>query len=156
MLLAPLPTPATTKRDIALLVWASYLNVPYLWGGDDPLAGVDCSGLVNEGLKSVALIPRESDYTADHLLNIVFKDHQRILDVQLRSGCLLFWARTDGRVRHVEIVWARADGIIFTIGASGGGPKTTDRVEAIKQSAYVKIRRATPGWAAAVDPFDGR
>jgi len=28
----------------------------YLWGGDDPLAGFDCSGFVIEILKSVGIL----------------------------------------------------------------------------------------------------
>lgn len=157
-----LPGPITSKRDMALLVWGSFLNVPYLWGGDDPLAGVDCSGLVNEGLKAVGLIPRQGDFTADALLRDVFCDRHRyplLQDPELRHGCLVFWSvdgKPTGRIRHVEIVWTRADGDLITIGASGGGSKTVDRAEAIKSNAYVKWRRITPGWVAAVDPFQGR
>ena len=135
-----------------MFVWESYLNVPYKWGGDDPMGGVDCSGLVIEGLASVGLLPRKSDYTAHQLLNVVFSTRDRLVEDELARGCLLFWQR--GRtVRHVEIVWAVIGQRVLTIGASGGGSRTTDRLEAIKQNAYVKVRRATPHWTAAIDPF---
>jgi NlpC/P60 family protein len=156
----PMPRPESL-REAALRVWESYLNVPYLWGGDDPLAGVDCSGLALEGLKAVGVVPRElQDANAHALLHDVFKDRLRV-DVPegLRPGMLVFWARPDGSIRHVEIVWAvypapAPEGVrVLTIGASGGGSKTVDRAEAIKANAYVKIRRITPGWLVAVDPF---
>lgn len=139
-------------RDAALYVWESYLNVPYKWGGDDPMDGLDCSGLVLEGLKAVGLVPREADFTADQLLNVVFRALPRYrLDSELHPGMLVFWG--DPRVTHVEIVWAVIGDRVLTIGASGGGSRTVDRVMAARQNAYVKIRRITPQWLAAIDPL---
>lgn len=140
-------------REAAFFVWERLLNVPYLWGGDDPLAGVDCSGLVLEGLKSVGIVPRESDSTADQLLTVVFKDKPR--QMRLQRGMLVFYGTP---AHHVEIVWAviereTLERVTLTIGASGGGSKTVDRAEAVRANAYVKIRRITPNWIAAVDPF---
>ena len=143
-----------TLRAAALFVWESYLNVPYRWGGDDPLDGVDCSGLALEGLKAVGLAPRELDTTADGLLRQTFKDKTPVTtEGQLRPGMLVFWANPNGAIRHVEIVWATFPDRVLTIGASGGGSATVDRAAAVKQNAYVKIRRITPGWLCAVDPF---
>lgn len=139
-------------REAAMFVWEHYLNVPYKWGGDDPMAGVDCSGLIIEGLASVGLIPRKADYTAHQLLNVVFADRDRLAEDELVRGCLLFWKR-GRKIGHVEIVWAVIGQRVLTIGASGGGSRTTDRAQAIKENSYVKIRRATTGWTAAVDPF---
>lgn len=145
---------STTLRDVALFVWQSFLNTPYRWGGDDPLEGVDCSGLVLEGLKAVGIVPRELDVTADALLNQVFKDRAReTTEAHFRRGMLVFWGDPGQPVRHVEIVWATFPDRILTIGASGGGSRTLDRAAAVKQNAYVKIRRLTPGSLCAVDPF---
>lgn len=157
-MLTPLPQPSTTLREVALFVWASYLNVPYRWGGDDPLAGVDCSGLVLEGLKAVGKVRRQDDFTADAILHQLFHDRSHfplLLETELRSGCLLFWKR-GSKIGHVEIVWTRAEGELLTIGASGGGSRTKDRAAAIRDNSYVKIRRASPKWVAAIDPFEGR
>lgn len=145
---------STTLRDSALFVWQTYLNQPYKWGGDDPLEGVDCSGLVLEGLKAVGLVPRELDVTADSLLHQTFKDYPReTVEQLLRRGMLVFWGRPGQPIHHVEIVWATFPDRVLTIGASGGGPRVTDRASAIKLNAYVKIRRITPGWICAIDPF---
>jgi hypothetical protein len=141
-------------RDVALEVWRSFLNVPYRWGGDDPMEGVDCSGLVLEGLKATGIVPRELDVTADSLLRQTFKDLPReTIDRLLRRGMLVFWGLPAQPMHHVEIVWATFPDRVLTIGASGGGARTIDRATAVKQNAYVKIRRITPGWICAVDPF---
>ena len=122
------------------------------------MAGVDCSGLVLEGLKAVGKVRRQDDYTADAILHQLFSDQSHfplLLETELRSGCLLFWKR-GSKIGHVEIVWTRAEGELLTIGASGGGSRTKDRADAIRDNAYVKVRRATRGWTAAIDPFEGR
>jgi len=146
----------TSYRAIALDVWREFLGIPYRWGGDDPLVGFDCSGLVIEGLKSAGILPREGDWSADVLLNGVFKDSPRLVDVRsFTPGSLLFWNRgTTPRIGHVEIVWAVLNGKVFTIGASGGGSGDTDLARAIDDNAYVKIRPAVLGWVACVDPFN--
>jgi len=141
----------TSLRDAAFFVWESFLNQPYRWGGDDPLEGVDCSGLVLEGLKAVGLVPREFDTTADGLLTQTFKDAPRVTNpAALRRGMLVFWGSL---IQHVEIVWAVFPDRVLTIGASGGGSATVDRAAAVKANAYVKIRRVSPNWVAAVYPF---
>lgn len=146
-------------RDAVMYVYESYLNTPYRWGGDDPLEGVDCSGLVLEGTRAVGLTEREKDYKAHELLHVKFRDLPRAtIESELKRGMLVFWNGADGRVRHVEIVWAvwmlaGTRALVLTIGASGGGSRTTDRAEAARANAYVKIRRITPGWVAAIDPF---
>jgi hypothetical protein len=139
-----------TIRELALRVAERLLFTPYLWGGDDPLAGFDCSGFVIEVLKSTGVLPRQGDWTAEDL-------RQRFVAKQshmLVPGSLIFW-RTEGQpgARHVEMVYAVIGGEAFTIGASGGGSKTSSLAAAVEQDAYIKIRPATPGWFDAVDPF---
>lgn len=55
--------------ESAMLQLQEWLTSPYLWGGDDPLAGFDCSGLAGEYLKSIGLIPRGQRMTAQGLLS---------------------------------------------------------------------------------------
>lgn len=145
-------------RDAAMFVYESFLNEPYLWGGSG-LDGIDCSGLAQEGARAVGLAPRERDYTADALFRELFPDLPRAhLESELRRGMWVFYANPDGTMRHVEIVWATwglpgGRSLVLTIGASGGGSRTTDRAEAKRTDARVKIRRITPGWHAAIDPW---
>lgn len=143
-----------TPRDLVLWLAERHLGQPYRWGGDDPIAGFDCSGLMVELLKSAGVLPREGDWTAMQL-----RGHfgsrttwYPAAGVAPPSGCLVFWGTP---ITHVELVWRHLDNeAVLTIGASGGGSATVDEAAAIRQNAYVKVRPLRPGWVVAVDPFE--
>ena len=136
-----------TKREAAMWVWERQINEPYLWMGDNPLQGFDCSGLVIEGLRAVGIIDRKADFASFQLAEMW------PATTDIKPGCLVFWKRGD-RIGHVEIVWQRLeDGTVLTIGASGGGSKTDGLQDAIDSDAFIKIRPAVQPWAVAVDPF---
>lgn len=139
-----------TRLALALEVWRSELGKPYRWGGDDPIAGWDCSGLVIEGLKACGLFPLNGDDTADGL-------RRRFPAVELNAlkpGDLVFWPDAAGtRATHVEIVYEVIPLVgVYTIGASGGGSATTSEAAAIAQNAYVKVRPERAGVRWAVRP----
>lgn len=140
-----------TLREAALWIWERQIGKPYIWGGDDPIAGFDCSGLVLEGLQGVGFIPKGKDHTAQSLCMEVFKDKKELTKDKLQPGCLLFWQKGE-KFYHVEIVWRVIEGRVLTIGASGGGSATPTKEAAIAQNAYVKIRPAG-GWSVGLDPF---
>jgi hypothetical protein len=143
----------TTPRLLALDTAIRFLGQRYVWGGDDPINGFDCSGFVIEILKSVGKLPRDGDWTADQLFRDRFALRPRFKTPgELKPGMLVFWAGASGKMRHIEMVWAIADTPI-TIGASGGGSATTTEAAAIKSNAYVKLRPVGINWAAALDPF---
>lgn len=123
------------------LAWR-FVGLPYMWGGDDPVAGFDCSGLCIELLKSVDRLPRDGDWTAAGL-NGLFPSVQ-----QPQEGCLAFWTWGGPKIAHVE--YCLSDRL--TIGASGGGEGTLSTKEAIRQNAYTKIRPIRKG-ATFADPF---
>ena len=134
-------------REAAWYLWDAQRDKPYVWGGDDPMAGFDCSGLVIEGLKAVGILPKIGDWTAEGL-SVYFKDHKA---KRLRPGCLLFYQHRH-RISHVVIVWAVIGGDVLALGASGGRRiKTLE--DAIKYNSYIKVRPALPGWVKMVDPF---
>lgn len=131
------------KRELMLDLAMRWLGKPYLWGGDDPMAGFDCSGLVVEVLKSVGALPREGDWTAEQL-------RQRFPKTSIpERGRLVFWGETVAT--HVELL---LDGEL-SIGASGGGSKTLTLEDAIRQNAYIKVRpwASRPGVLGFADPF---
>jgi cell wall-associated NlpC family hydrolase len=127
-------------REVALEVAWSLHGTPYIWSGDDP-TGFDCSGFCIELLQSAGALPRTGDWTA-HGLYLKFPAVENP-----HLGCLAFWKR-GGRVTHVEFC---LDGK-YTMGASGGGPRTTDPATAAIHNAYVKVRPLKPG-AVFADPF---
>lgn len=134
-------------RSTALAVAKAFLGTPYIWGGDDP-SGFDCSGFVIEVLKSVGVLPRNGDWTADRL----YMDQFRGLDISAPvCGALVFWFNNDLKAVHVEICLDT----VLAIGASGGGSGTRTPADAWKQNAYIKIRpiASRPGHRRYVDPF---
>ncbi len=142
----------TTLRDLAVHVWEGELGTPYRWGGNDPMEGFDCSGLVIEGLKSVGLLPRNGDWSAEQLAREVFAAKPRCPPAPILPGCLVFFADSAQHIYHVEIVHSVIGGKVFTIGAAGGGSATTSIDAAEAQDAFVKIRpRET--WTLCLDPF---
>ena len=136
-----------TDRELALrLAWHMW-GQPYRWGGDDPIDGFDCSGMVVEILKSTGQLPRDGDWSAQGLFNL-FKNK---IAVVARPGCLVFWGHDLKQITHIEMMIDN----LRTIGASGGGSRTLTELDAVKQNAYIKIRplagRNAP--VSIVDPF---
>jgi hypothetical protein len=138
------------KLDLALDSAKRLINLPYRWGGNDPMEGFDCSGLVIEILQSAGLFPRNKDTTA-HGLSLLFPETEVI-----GPGVLVFYDwNSDKRFDHVEMVIAiDEDGELYTIGASDGDDRTTTVTNAQMQDAYVKIRPLRGGYTKAVNPFE--
>lgn len=125
----------------------SYLNRPYHWGGDDP-SGIDCSGLVIEGLKAVGFLTENDDYTADGLYQLFAgfaercKPHHRFNITHLISpkrSALLFFRNNQKRIFHCAIALNQYYQN-YQIGAIGGDSTTNSTKLAYQQNAYVKIR----------------
>ena len=121
------------KRSLVCNQAWRYLGKPYIWAGDDPMEGFDCSGFVIELLKSVGKLPRKGDWTA-HQLWMKFRDDYEVDEP--RGGCLVFWKNHSGRIVHVELCLTDAE----SIGASGGSRTSKTVADAIAQNAFIKIR----------------
>lgn len=137
-----------TPKQIALRTAWAYHGRPYRWGGDDPLAGFDCSGFVIECLRAAGRLPPAGDWTAAGLFVCFNRPGAPVLDPC--RGCLVFWGNP---IHHVELCLDA----VYAIGASGGGSGTLTVGDAIKQNAYIKVRpfRSRPGIYGYVDPFAG-
>lgn len=138
-----------TKREIALKIAWSFLGTPYIWAGDDPMRGFDCSGMVIEILKSVGILPRQGDWTAEDLwFKFSAKD---VTEHEADKGCLVFWHSSAGKIIHVEMLVTPE----LSIGASGGGSRTLSVADAIEANAYIKVRpwKSRDNVAGFIDPF---
>lgn len=140
-------------RQAAVDYLLQFIGEPYRWGaevggGDDPLLGFDCSGLMCEALKSVGKLA----------LN------QRLNSRQLRPlfpvvndpapGCLVFFASAaNGQIVHIEMCIDKFQ----RVGASGGDSSTNTIEKAATQNAFVKRRLiySRPHLVAFTDPFLG-
>jgi len=138
-----------TKRELAVEALKMHMGLPYKWGGNDPLSGFDCSGLMVEVLQTVGLMGRGSDDTADGLSRM-FNETE-----VFQPGVMVYWDwNKDGRIDHVEMIaHVDEDGEIYTVGASGGDNSTSSVQAAIMADAYVKMRPLVGGHVLANDPF---
>ena len=129
--------------EIMISYAMSLVGVPYMWGGNNPLEGLDCSGFAIEVIRSVEHIPR--DMTAQtlyqYLAQIGWEDN-------LARGSILFFGKSKTDITHVEI--ALNDKV--SIGASGGDESTLDYDDAIEKSAFVKIRPFRKDLVAVLSP----
>jgi cell wall-associated NlpC family hydrolase len=135
------------RRALAIEYAKSFLGVPYKWGGDDPIAGYDCSGFVVEILQAVGILPHATDFTAEKL-RAKFKDRTVLSG---RPGCLAFWLDAKGRALHVMMMLDDE----HAIGEAGGGSATGTPEDAARANAFVKIRPVwyRGGLLVIADPF---
>lgn len=135
-----------TDQDILWEMIKGSLNTPYKWGGDDPMAGWDCSGFVQAMLRPFDILPKDKDFTAADMFNFlkgkaVYEPH---------FGCLVFFYKEGSPPHHVEICLNAKR----SVGASGGNSETVNEGQAIVQNAYVQVKSIERGLRTAfINPF---
>lgn len=112
----------------------SFLNKPYIWGGKNPIFGMDCSGLVCELLQSLGLIKSNDEHNAQSLCALFMKDSEETKTPSF--GSLIFYGKEIQSITHVG--FGLND--LQMIEAGGGGASTVNMDVAEKTNAYVKIR----------------
>ena len=128
-----------TKNEF-LVQLIQFGNIPYIWGGENPAVGLDCSGLAQKVLALLHLDP-PGDQTADglrrHFSDEVNGDviESRFID-DYAIGDLLFFGKTD-HATHITIYVG--GGLMFE--AAGGGSSTTTVEIAKQQRAYARVSR---------------
>lgn len=114
-----------------------FLGLPYKWGGDDPLNGYDCSGLVQDLLAMVGVDP-VGDQTAQALHDALRAKSLTITEnlAMLDTGAVVFYGKSITQITHVEMILEER----ILIGAIGGGSRTLTFSDASAQNAFVKLR----------------
>lgn len=134
----------TTKNYAMRLV-----GLPYRWGGDDPIKGFDCSGLVIEILQSYGLLPKGFDGSAQALYDLFSKAEGSVMG-RRELGSLVFFGKSVTQINHVGFMVDERR----MIEAGGGGSTTTNEDAAAAQNAFVRLRpvKWRPDLVAVVFP----
>jgi cell wall-associated NlpC family hydrolase len=110
----------------------SFIGIPYIFGGEHPSFGYDCSGLVQHILQSVGADPA-GDQTALTLFHH-FSEFGRVSEP--KAGALSFYGVNTGAITHVGFLINEYQ----MVEAGGGNHMTTDINTAIRRGAFVRIR----------------
>lgn len=110
----------------------SFLNIPTIWGGYSFL-GYDCSGLVQEILRSAGIDPPK-DQTAQALFNHFIKDENHITS-KWDLGALAFYGPSGKGINHVTFLLNPRR--MIEAGGAKEGIKTPG--QAAKAGAFVRV-----------------
>ena len=110
----------------------AHLGLPYIWGGANPLTGMDCSGFVQWVLESVGMDP-QGDQTAQALYDWSLA---KSFGSTRAEGALVFYGKSAERIHHVAILINE-----FQIIEAGGGDSfCTTKEAAAQRGACIRIR----------------
>lgn len=133
--------------DLLIQYAMQFVGVHYKWGGESPMDGFDCSGLVQAILRSAGEDPR-GDQTAQALFDH-FSENGSWGTRQ--AGSLVFYGRDTKHITHVGFCIDP----YRMIEAGGGGPRTLTREDAIRDKAYVRVKLISSRYdvVAVIKPF---
>lgn len=118
---SPAPRPPVGTAQAVLFRAIGLVGTPYLWGGNSPRTGFDCSGLVRFVYRDAAgmLLPRTSRAMSR-------LDAPRIDRKHLAGGDLLFFHGSGATISHVAIYVGDGE---FVHSPSSGETVRTDRLD---------------------------
>lgn len=114
----------------------SFLGRPYMYGGDDPIYGLDCSGFISELARAAGWIKWNERLNAQEFYNLF---HFQKFSSVPELGALAFFGKGGSQVEHVGFC---LDAVTM-IEAGGGDSTTTDMAQASKRNAFVRMRPIT-------------
>lgn len=95
----PVPKPAKDTKDMGIIAARTaerFVGIPYRWGGDNVVDGMDCSGFVRAVYNLCGLsIPRTS--------RDQFKAGDLVAKTDLKDGDLIFFGASSDKISHVGI-----------------------------------------------------
>lgn len=133
------------RRETFVDLLRSAVGSPYMWGGQSPETGFDCSGLVVWGLREAGWVIGDRDSAG---LAREFHHNKKLIGLA-EPGDLLFYGKTADAITHVMVVllvWTRHTGDrpdMVLIGARGGDASISNRHHAYRRNAMVDVVRGT-------------
>lgn len=123
--------------EVALDYAVSFMHVPYKWGGNNSLTGIDCSGFVCEFLRAVGLLKKGEDLTAQEIFNRFQLPEFGTSCIQGERGNLVFYGKSINEISHVAILLTR----VMIVEAGGGDRKTSTLEDAKAKGAAIRVRK---------------
>lgn len=145
-------------RETFISAIKSQAGRPYIWGGQAPATGFDCSGLIVWAMREAGR--KTDDLSAAGLYDEYHRN--KVLPAAIRPGCLAFYGNTED-IAHVMVVidvWpVKYKGLpaYVVCGARGGDSGTKSIDIAAAEAAFVDVRFGNEYWLGGlkffVDPF---
>ena len=119
--------------EILFLTTMQMLNIPYKWGGNHPLEGFDCSGLIQYLLSANGdPIPDHIDRTAQGIFDYFSINGSWNVS---KLGSLAFFGKDARSITHIAMLVDEHR----IIEAAGGDHLTLTKEDAVKKGALVRI-----------------
>lgn len=119
--------------ELLKLYALSFLGVPYFFGGDDPMSGFDCSGLVCELLRSTGVVPYKYRANAQGIFQLL---KPTAFACAPQAGAVAFFGKGVNEIVHVGFCLDETT----MIEAGGGDSMTASEAVASNQNAFVRLR----------------
>lgn len=114
----------------------SFLGKPYLWGGDDPIKGLDCSGFVIELLTAIGFLPYGYDGSAKMIHDEIKKISPNGLIAPWDFGSCAFFGKSEAEICHIGFCLSNK----LMIEAGGGDSTVVNAEIAAQKNAFIKVR----------------
>jgi len=131
--------PKENKMEILEKYAYELVGIPYNWGGDDPMAGFDCSGLVIELFQSIGIFPHGQDSTAQGLYQYYtegLRGKRLGIHQDPRLGDFAVYGKSDISIIHIGLMMDH----YRMIEAGSGGRRIKTVEDAIRYNAFTRIR----------------
>jgi cell wall-associated NlpC family hydrolase len=121
-------------REAVVNLMLKLVGCPYVWGGENPRTGFDCSGFAVWIYQVFGVLPA-GDWTAQTLHDYL-STRCKSTRSTIAPGDAIFFGRDVNHITHVMLALSDT----LCVGASGGDYTTTTAEEAARRGAAVKVK----------------